>query len=153
MVALVPGMDATTWWPLVTSALRRGCFTVTTLRSRIFTERGWPVSSKNTVRPPTSWLALAADQRFAPLDVAADLVAELHSIEKQQRRQHADLDMVEPVVEAVQKHLGIHKVRSALPIREGAPRFCGDLRTNLLQIDMRQYRAGTPKAGDSSPTR
>ena len=60
---------------LARSALRRGGFSATWLRSGTLTERGWPLSSKNTVRVPSSWRVAhrdeAHDQRLAALDVDA----------------------------------------------------------------------------------
>ena len=62
--------------------------------------------------------------------------------------------LFEPVIEIVHKHFGIHGIRGELPIGQGTPRFCGELRTNLLQIGMQRsgFQSPVMTAGDYSLT-
>jgi hypothetical protein len=53
-VATVPGIGAPMWRGLPGSILRCGGRLGFWLRSVTRTERGWPLSSKNTVRVPSS---------------------------------------------------------------------------------------------------
>ena len=62
-VVIVPGIGAPTWRVLPGSALRGGGRCATWLVSAARTERGWPFSSKNTLRVPSSWGSLTATKR------------------------------------------------------------------------------------------
>ena len=88
---MVPGIGAPTCLGLPGSILRCGGRLATCERSVTTIERGWPLSSKNTWRVPSSRTSLdgdeAHDQRLAALDVDADLLARLHAVEEHRRRQ------------------------------------------------------------------
>ncbi len=84
----------------------------------------------------------AHDQSLTALQVDTDLLSGLHPIEKDGRRQHADISVLLTVVRIVEPYLRIHQIGSQIVIRHRPRDELLDLVPIGREVRGRQLRAG-----------
>ena len=145
----VPGLR-----PGRSCAAARGC--ATWLLSGTRTERGWPLSSKNTVRVPSSCGSLrgdvAHDERLAALQVDADLLPGLHAVEEHRGRQDRGVAVAARArARSRPTRAGTSDSEARSSIGHRPRQLLLDPRALGAEVDRRQRRARARRSSGAAP--